>query len=208
MKAFTVFVLLCVVSGAHSSSRDESCSNHDKAMDDALKTVCAKTCMRWSVVNSYDMTDGIGQVLNSATHNRCGSSEGIVTINELQIDPSPLVLPGNINLAFKVNVKRDLQSPIKVEVTVWKSILIWIHVKDFAFEDVCEFLTDGKCPQSFIDNNIPCSCPIPEVSTVIFHFIFSKLNYIYCRPVLVQVGWLVGCLTPHSAIFQLYDGGL
>ncbi|XP_048258302.1 ganglioside GM2 activator-like isoform X2 [Haliotis rufescens] len=162
MKAFTVFVLLCVVSGAHSSSRDESCSNHDKAMDDALKTVCAKTCMRWSVVNSYDMTDGIGQVLNSATHNRCGSSEGIVTINELQIDPSPLVLPGNINLAFKVNVKRDLQSPIKVEVTVWKSILIWIHVKDFAFEDVCEFLTDGKCPQSFIDNNIPCSCPIPE----------------------------------------------
>lgn len=53
MKAFTVFVLLGVVSGAHSSSRDESCSNHDKAMDDALKIVCAKTCMRWSVVNSY-----------------------------------------------------------------------------------------------------------------------------------------------------------
>ncbi|XP_046554959.1 ganglioside GM2 activator-like [Haliotis rubra] len=159
MEASTIFALLFLISGAHSASSNESCSKHDKVTSDSKR-----------------------QVLHSFSHSTCGS--GVVTVNTLQIGPDPIALPGSINLAFNVDVKQELQSPIKVHVTVWMKILfVWVNVREISYDAACVLLQDHKCPQVFVDNNIPCMCPVTTG-----HYVLQDPTFLSkSRPFLVGI---------------------
>ncbi|XP_018571623.1 ganglioside GM2 activator [Anoplophora glabripennis] len=78
---------------------------------------------------------------------------------------------GKIRVTGTLNTSIDLVSPIKAILKVEKDELgAWIEIPcinsvgSCTYDDLCihSIPSNESCPKSFIDNNVPCRCPIPK----------------------------------------------
>lgn len=70
----------------------------------------------------------------------------------------------------------------QVDLKIWKKLLIfWIgvpcigNVGSCTYDNVCPLL---PCPPSFVENGIPCQCPIPKVCYRL-RFKFKRFSFIF-----------------------------
>ncbi|XP_067660754.1 uncharacterized protein [Haliotis asinina] len=90
---------------------------------------------------------------------------------QLEINPSPIKLPGDIIVSFDGFISQDISNNFVMDILMEKSRLNGGRTKvpcmnNFGtchYTDPCSFLNsfkqNGVCPDQFIENGIPCSCP-------------------------------------------------
>ncbi|XP_033110893.1 ganglioside GM2 activator-like [Anneissia japonica] len=85
------------------------------------------------------------------------------------LTPDPLVVPGNVTVAFNASVGVDIESKVKLELTVKKKVVVWIdvpcidNVGSCTYDDVCTLISAGTpCPDPLPKYNIPCHCPLTK----------------------------------------------
>ncbi|XP_046345799.2 ganglioside GM2 activator-like [Haliotis rufescens] len=174
MNIFTTIALFCAISGACSyhvtkfKSYDETTKDAYDIMEILMRHRTPERYLPQSYFQKYG--GGRSSQLTSFSYKNCGDpATETARLLDLQITPDPIVLPGNVQLAFKVQNLKTAQSPIQADVVLRKKILsIWVeipcieNVGSCSYSDFCEVLAPAQCPEPFTENNIPCKCPFPE----------------------------------------------
>ncbi|PVD34633.1 hypothetical protein C0Q70_05909 [Pomacea canaliculata] len=97
----------------------------------------------------------------------CGQpSKELFVVEKGSISPDPIILPGTLTVTFAGTVNQTLDAPLKVDLTMEKSIEgIWIHIPcidgvgSCSYDDLCEVLQYAQCPDPFLQQKVPCKCP-------------------------------------------------
>lgn len=96
----------------------------------------------------------------------CGATTDPGHLEKLTLTPDPLKLPGNLTIGFDATLGIDLSSPIMVDLTVQKKVIVWVtlpcvhSVGSCSYTDICSLVEKVKCPKEFQDHGIPCKCPV------------------------------------------------
>lgn len=104
-----------------------------------------------------------GEPVRKFSVRNCGSPHDAVRYDELHIRPDPLMFPGNVYVDSAIEVVRDIEAPIKVEITMKKKVALWVTVpcvNDYGscdYEDICSV---EDCPLFYEVLGLPCGCPI------------------------------------------------
>jgi ganglioside GM2 activator len=87
------------------------------------------------------------------SYQNCGPDSDSILINSLDIQPSPIQLPGVVTVSASATLKADITGPLSVQLKVIK---ILKHLKievpcinnigSCNYEDVCKFLPSENCP--------------------------------------------------------------
>lgn len=100
----------------------------------------------------------------------CGDpAQNTITIHHLSIDPSPAIIPGELKVGARIEVKEDIPSGSIVKLRIVRRITKWnIDIPLPCLGNVgscdveaCRFLDghlDRACP--FFPKGQPCQCPI------------------------------------------------
>ncbi|CAG5118514.1 unnamed protein product [Candidula unifasciata] len=110
------------------------------------------------------------------------SSDDIIKVRSLNIDPFPMVVPGAISMSMVSDVLKPIDGNLRAEVVVkrklgpgWITIPCFNDIGSCTHPDVCSYLqnlaTKG-CPRIFKEMNISCSCPIPAGTYTLPHYSF------------------------------------
>ncbi|XP_029644368.1 ganglioside GM2 activator [Octopus sinensis] len=110
--------------------------------------------------------------LKSFTWSDCGNSSSTLKVKNLIIGPDPVVLPGDLNIGFDLDITEDFDDSLSGSVEIYKKVgaeYIKIpcigNIGSCDYDDVCGLMEQiPQCPQPFIDNNIPCKCPFKKNS--------------------------------------------
>ncbi|XP_065347547.1 ganglioside GM2 activator-like [Cloeon dipterum] len=109
--------------------------------------------------------------LRNTSWSSCGSDSDAIQIDSLDIEPGFIHLPGDITVNAQVTVNANITSPVKVTVVAKKKTFLgWITLPCWqqtfgscTYEDVCSLTPyPDDCPEYFVDNNLPCHCPLTE----------------------------------------------
>lgn len=138
-----------------------------------------------------------------------------VQVISLDVQPDPIVMPGNININFNVQSDVSIQAPVRMEVLFKKRFAyLWFvvpctdNVGTCTYDDVCEMVAQYQCPPEFEEYKIPCQCPVDAGSYVLpdsqlpMTFqpsIFEQGSY-YAEVRMYQGDAEVGCISTHFAI--------
>ncbi|XP_032241744.1 uncharacterized protein LOC116620183 [Nematostella vectensis] len=94
----------------------------------------------------------------------------VISIGNIALAPSPLILPGPLNVSASVTIKRHLPSTTKLKLNIQKKVLTWVKIPCVAnfgsctYDNFCELVRGvmfGKCDKEMENTGIPCDCPIP-----------------------------------------------
>uniref|UniRef100_K9IH48 MD-2-related lipid-recognition domain-containing protein n=1 Tax=Desmodus rotundus TaxID=9430 RepID=K9IH48_DESRO len=112
--------------------------------------------------------------ISSFSWENCDEGKDPVLIKSLNVEPSPIVDPGNVTVSAETMTSVTLSSPLKAELTVQKEMAgLWVKVPcveqigSCTYEDVCDildiFLPPGEpCPEPLHAYGLPCHCPFKE----------------------------------------------
>ncbi|XP_046558998.1 ganglioside GM2 activator-like isoform X2 [Haliotis rubra] len=90
---------------------------------------------------------------------------------QLEINPSPIKLPGDIIVSFDGFITHDISDNIVMDILMekgrlnggWTKVPCVNNLGTCNYNYPCSFLNsfkqNGMCPVQFITNGIPCSCP-------------------------------------------------
>ncbi|XP_071942509.1 ganglioside GM2 activator-like [Antedon mediterranea] len=98
-------------------------------------------------------------------HSRGGAQRKVI-FKHLQMSPDPIVLPGTIRIDFEAEVSGDIESPMSLEVKIWKFVkLFWStsRIRIYgccSYNDICKSVGAGTtCSDEFLVNCNDCTCP-------------------------------------------------
>ncbi|KAK7487418.1 hypothetical protein BaRGS_00021380 [Batillaria attramentaria] len=108
--------------------------------------------------------------LSTYQFTNCGDPKKELVLAKLTLSPDPLPSSGTINITFQANASKDVVAPVKTAVTMQKQVSgAWVtvpcvdNIGSCDYADFCQVLAMiGSCPQPFIDNGVPCHCPLPK----------------------------------------------
>jgi ganglioside GM2 activator len=112
-------------------------------------------------------------------YKNCGPSSDPLIFKSLSLSPDPIHFPGDVIVSADVSLKTNLSSPIQVSLKVAKvvgpskiTIPCISNVGSCTYSDICTMLPQNpsECPEFFIKNQLPCSCPFASVS------LFNRIN--------------------------------
>ncbi|XP_064483263.1 ganglioside GM2 activator-like [Ornithodoros turicata] len=106
-----------------------------------------------------------GEAVRKYTVRNCGSHHDPVRYDQLLIRPDPLAFPGNVYVDSAIEVLRDIEAPIRVEITMKKKVVLWISVpcvNDFGSCDYDNICSVEDCPLFYAFLGLPCGCPIKK----------------------------------------------
>ncbi|XP_006089184.1 ganglioside GM2 activator isoform X2 [Myotis lucifugus] len=134
--------------------------------------------------------------ISSFSWENCDDGKDPVLIKSLNVEPNPIVEPGNVTVSAETQTSVPLNSPLKVDLTVQKEMAgLWVKVPcveqigSCTYEDICNvfdiFLPPGEpCPEPLHTYGLPCHCPFKEVrrcpSSSVLHL--SKPNSDFLSP--------------------------
>ncbi|XP_046558341.1 ganglioside GM2 activator-like [Haliotis rubra] len=173
MHGLTLAALLGVVAAAYGVVTFSAYDDAEKDAQDIFQILMRPRTPERYMPKSYFQKHGIQPATRLTTFSvkNCGNpateAGKLVT---LQVTPDPIQLPGEIGVAFALNIYRAVQSPLKTSVQIKKRVTSnWITIpciNQFGtcdYDDFCEILDMiPECPQPFIDNNVPCQCPFNQ----------------------------------------------
>ena len=113
---------------------------------------------------------------------------------DLSIKPDTIVIPGNISIGMRLDLRKSLTSPSPVHVKLMKRVVfVWIDVPcvddvgSCIYADLCDrWPFFYECPQSYRDHGIPCECPF----TVGNYSLMPPVNLIHVDQSSVIPSWL------------------
>ncbi|XP_057586670.1 ganglioside GM2 activator [Hippopotamus amphibius kiboko] len=109
--------------------------------------------------------------VSSFSWENCDQGKDPVVIKSLTLEPDPIVVPGNVTVSAEVKTIVDLESPLKVQITVEKEVAgFWVkipcveHVGSCTYDDFCYLLEmlipiENPCPEPLHTYGLPCHCP-------------------------------------------------
>ncbi|KAK1343478.1 hypothetical protein QTO34_016258 [Cnephaeus nilssonii] len=112
--------------------------------------------------------------ISSFSWENCDGGKDPVLIKSLNVEPNPIVEPGNVTVSAETHTSVPLSSPLKVDLTVQKEMAgFWVKVPcveqigSCTYEDICNvfdiFLPPGEpCPEPLHTYGLPCHCPFKE----------------------------------------------
>ncbi|KAK7108452.1 ganglioside GM2 activator-like [Littorina saxatilis] len=101
----------------------------------------------------------------------CGGSDAWIKMSDFNMTPKPLRLPGHAALTVHgINNGPGISQNAVLDVNIQKRLLNkWTQIPctgdlgTCRYNDTCHFIQvlfpQGKCPQEFTDNGLPCTCP-------------------------------------------------
>ncbi|XP_033740486.1 ganglioside GM2 activator-like [Pecten maximus] len=102
----------------------------------------------------------------------CGDNNtDYIHVTNFDILPKPITVPGILNVTITGDVRKSLGNDSRLNVTIEKKLLgRWTKVPCVSsvgsciYDNPCEFVQvfaakGGKCPDAFVNNGIPCTCP-------------------------------------------------
>ncbi|XP_077557929.1 ganglioside GM2 activator-like isoform X2 [Haemaphysalis longicornis] len=116
----------------------------------------------------------------------CGSRFDAVRYDELRLRPDPLSFPGSVFVTSAINVARQIDAPIKVEISMKKKVYLWVTVpcvNDFGSCDYDDICSVQSCPLFYEFLGLPCGCPIKEGE-------YSVKNKEFEVPALMLPDWI------------------
>ncbi|XP_037090652.1 uncharacterized protein LOC119110880 [Pollicipes pollicipes] len=110
------------------------------------------------------------QRVTLVTFSNCGTDHDPIQLRSLDV-PDVINLKSTFNLSADVVLTAQVQSPIKVTMKVQRHVLFWWvtipclegAIGSCSFKDACQLIptpTNGTCPPFFVENHIPCLCPV------------------------------------------------
>ncbi|EDO36431.1 predicted protein [Nematostella vectensis] len=95
-----------------------------------------------------------------------------IAINSMQLTPSPLALPGTVNVSATLTIKRHLPSYTTLRLNIQKKVfgLFWLRIPCIKgmgscdYSNFCEMIRSAafsKCDEVMEAQGVPCDCPIP-----------------------------------------------
>lgn len=108
------------------------------------------------------------------------SDESTTILSNLRLHPYPLIMPGNVSASFDFLVNRTIQRPTVMKYNLMKKVLFWwVTVSEPAAGDLCDVwpLPGPSCPPVYVEEGIPCSCPIHAGSYKIASL--SPIGFLY-----------------------------
>lgn len=112
--------------------------------------------------------------VSSFSWENCDEGKDPVLIKSLNVEPNPIVNPGNVTVSAETQTSVALNAPLKVELTVQKEMAgFWVKVPcveqvgSCTYEDICNtvdnFFPPGEpCPEPLHTYGLPCHCPFKE----------------------------------------------
>ncbi|KDR17702.1 ganglioside GM2 activator-like [Zootermopsis nevadensis] len=100
---------------------------------------------------------------------RCGIDNDDFELQDIQVSVNKW--KEEIVVSGKVHVRTFLSTPVTAKVSMKSEVLgVWVRVpciKDFGsctYEDLCiyGYDEDTTCPESFVQDHVPCRCPIKK----------------------------------------------
>lgn len=112
--------------------------------------------------------------ISSFSWENCDDGKDPVLIKSLNVEPNPIVEPGNVTVSAETQTSVALNSPLKVDLIVQKEMAgFWVKVPcveqvgSCTYDDICNvfdmFLPPGEpCPEPLHTYGLPCHCPFKE----------------------------------------------
>ncbi|KAG0714507.1 Ganglioside GM2 activator [Chionoecetes opilio] len=161
--------------------------------------LCLYVLASWdaSPVTHLVFTDDQGKVRHvHFSWSNCGSQSDPVQLTQLQVNPDPVMIDGNITLTLDAYLDRYLDAPISATVKVERK-LGWFWVKipcleslgSCHYEDLCKLSPYGPsdpCPDPFPRFGLPCRCPVTKGQYKVKGGVFSIPDIVSYLP-----SWLV-----------------
>lgn len=107
----------------------------------------------------------------------CGSRQ--VDFYDMDIQPMPIVQPGNVDISFRADLKRDLVGGLQTELNIVRSVsgiklpircyvAGGVQVGSCKYTDLCKILetllphafNPQVCPPELLPSGIDCTCPL------------------------------------------------
>ncbi|KAG5899961.1 hypothetical protein JTB14_034532 [Gonioctena quinquepunctata] len=113
--------------------------------------------------------------------NKCNEGEFYpISVSDLHVQ----IQNGIILVSGTLSTSVDLQTVKAYVKAERKAGFIWIkipciqNVGSCVYEDLCEFgeSENDVCPNNFLENNVPCRCPIPKGTYTLPHFLSLPLE--------------------------------
>ncbi|NXT20963.1 SAP3 protein, partial [Syrrhaptes paradoxus] len=101
----------------------------------------------------------------------CGDGKDPAVLENLTVQPDPIVIPGSVRVSAAGRTSKTLASPLKVLLVVEKALGdLWIQLPcvdqlgSCTYNDVCTILDNlippgTPCPEPLLTYGIPCHCP-------------------------------------------------
>lgn len=106
-------------------------------------------------------------MLTKYSWNSCGATSYPIQIQNIQLSPDPVELPGNIIVSASGSLSEDLSAPIAVSLKIQKKLgFIWIdlpctdNIGSCNYDDICAMAAKFPCPPSFKKIGLQCTCPL------------------------------------------------
>ncbi|KAK7094624.1 ganglioside GM2 activator-like [Littorina saxatilis] len=128
--------------------------------------------------------------LGSYSFKNCGDpTKEELLVNQLTVSPDPVPSSGTITVTFSAQARAAVVSPVKASLLMKKDVFgAWIPVPcvdgfgSCTYDDFCQILSkSSSCPPPFIQNKVPCKCPIP-IGNYTLPGISIKLNLAIIPP--------------------------
>ncbi|XP_046573279.1 ganglioside GM2 activator-like [Haliotis rubra] len=100
----------------------------------------------------------------------CGVGDTWISVKQFNINPSPIVIPGDMTVSLEGAITHNLADQVSLDVLFEKSLLGRFtkvpcknDVGTCHYTDPCHFLkvfeNQGTCPPQLTANGLPCTCP-------------------------------------------------
>ncbi|XP_067675205.1 ganglioside GM2 activator-like [Haliotis asinina] len=100
----------------------------------------------------------------------CGVGDSWISVKQFNINPSPIVVPGDMTVSLEGAITHKLEDQVSLDVVFEKSLLGRFtrvpcknDVGTCHYTDPCKFLKvfedKGTCPPQLTANGLPCTCP-------------------------------------------------
>jgi len=115
-----------------------------------------------------------------------GGSEDLLSLPSKSINPYPIKVPGDLTVSGQAVFHREARpGDFKLELHIQRKVtFIWITVPCIAevgscTYDACALLEENfgngtsGCPPQFVEQGLPCTCPVAPGQYVLDHAVFS-----------------------------------
>ncbi|XP_067673917.1 ganglioside GM2 activator-like [Haliotis asinina] len=111
-------------------------------------------------------------------------TEELLSITDAHLDPTAVVIPGNVTVWGAVNISQPIEGNITADVMIERKLgFFWVEIQTLKF-DLCDLIGPDvnktvECPKQLEENDIPCECPFPPGIYALKHhelFTIKKIN--------------------------------